>query len=579
MLRFSRLGLIMAASTALGAAGLNGCGEEGEPTNNTSEEANGTGEIALSISGSAGAKFDAVSYVVTGTGSFVQEGTLDVSASTTISGVIGGLPAAVGYSIALSATSLDGQVSCAGSASFAISAGKTTSVTVHLGCHEAPRTGSALVNGQLNICPTIDVVSALPSEVLVGGTVALTGSAHDSDNAPSPVSYKWTTTSGTLSDSTSANPVFTCTTPGVATLTLTASDGDSSATCAATQTVSVTCTGDFSFVVMGCNRVDPTDPLLPAGTDLPSTANLAQLDRTFAEVAKLDPLPDYFFFAGDLVMGYTDDNHELNSELQAWVDHYRASPLYGTKVRMVALPGNHETQSASKISTLLAEQTWLNLMDEFIVGANGEQANDSALDNLQTDQSKLSYSFDHNGSHFVVLNTDPVGADWTVPVKWVQEDAMAARAAGAKHIFAIGHKPAYGWPGAVTDSLLGKGFTGGGHNAAYYQSMRDQFWNILEANHAEAMFSAHNHLWYKQRPNKTWQITAGNGGSPLETTVVNGAAGIPAYFGFTLVNVKDSGSVTVSSYGRDVPTAGYWAPAPESLYPTTVRDFQDITWN
>ncbi len=40
-------------------------------------------------------------------------------------------------------------------------------------CHEAPRTGSVLVSGTLNICPTIDGISANPAEVQVGGTIAL----------------------------------------------------------------------------------------------------------------------------------------------------------------------------------------------------------------------------------------------------------------------------------------------------------------------------------------------------------------------------------------------------------------------
>ena len=144
----------------------------------------------------------------------------------------------------------------------------------------------------------------------------------------------------------------------------------------------------------------------------------------------------------------------------------------------------------------------------------------------------------------MILNTDPTGKDWTVPVNWVNADVTAARAAGAKHILAIGHKPAYGWSGAPTDSLLGKG------NApvAYYQGLRDQFWGTLGNNQAEAMFSAHNHLWTKMRPNnKTWQIIAGNGGSALESSVGTGTGGptaarcTAAYFGFTVVNVAAGG--------------------------------------
>ena len=38
-------------------------------------------------------------------------------------------------------------------------------------------------------------------------------------------------------------------------------------------------------------------------------------------------------------------------------------------------------------------------------------------DGLATDQGKLSYSFDFHGSHFAVINTDPVGHDAHAPVK------------------------------------------------------------------------------------------------------------------------------------------------------------------
>ena len=40
-------------------------------------------------------------------------------------------------------------------------------------CHEAPRTGSVIVSGNLNVCPTIDGIDANPAEVQVGGTIAL----------------------------------------------------------------------------------------------------------------------------------------------------------------------------------------------------------------------------------------------------------------------------------------------------------------------------------------------------------------------------------------------------------------------
>ena len=312
---------------------------------------------------------------------------------------------------------------------------------------------------------------------------------------------------------------------------------------------------EFSFVVVGCNRVQKGD-LAPGN---PSSANLAQLDRTFAEIAALTPTPKLVFFAGDMVYGL-QTAATLRPELVAWVAHYEASPLPAAGIELVAVPGNHEMQTKSGgVETAYpeAETTWLSVMAPYLRGANGPPA--GGADQLATDQRRLSYSFDYQGTHFLVLDTDPVGADGSVPAFWATADLAAAHATGATHIFAISHKPAYPSP-LSTDG----GFTS--------TASRDALWTALEAGHAEAMLSAHNHLWWKTQPIKTWQIVAGNGGSLLDGSVT----GADAYFGFTVVTV--GAQVTVASYGRDVPTAGYLAPAPAAESPTTIRDLVDVTW-
>ena len=114
-------------------------------------------------------------------------------------------------------------------------------VTVPLTCKETSRTGSVMVSGALNFCPTIDGLGASPAEVIVGGSVALSALAHDSDAGPSALSFAWTASSGTLSSASAQNPTFTCTTPGTATISLALSDGDPLATCADALTTQVTC--------------------------------------------------------------------------------------------------------------------------------------------------------------------------------------------------------------------------------------------------------------------------------------------------------------------------------------------------
>jgi hypothetical protein len=88
------------------------------------------------------------------------------------------------------------------------------------------------------VCPTIDAISASPSSIEVGFSVALTAAASDLDNSPAPLAYAWSASSGTFGSATAANTTFTCTAPGVVTLTLVVSDGD----CTDTGTVPITCT-------------------------------------------------------------------------------------------------------------------------------------------------------------------------------------------------------------------------------------------------------------------------------------------------------------------------------------------------
>ena len=314
----------------------------------------------------------------------------------------------------------------------------------------------------------------------------------------------------------------------------------------------------FSFVVLGCNRV-----AAPESLGVVSTANVAELNRTFADVAALNPKPDFLFFAGDLVFGYTNDSTALDRELKGWIALYQASPLPASGIELITIPGNHETDNLAKIAYPPGERTWLRDMAAYIGrGGNGPAA--GGADALQTDQSRLTYSFDFKDAHFVTLNTDPVGKDWHVPNAWVASDLAAARSKGAKHIFVIAHKPAYPYPTVATDGL------------SQDLTARDALWTSFQNNQVEAMFSAHNHVYYRSQPTgHTWMVIAGNGGTPIDATADPTLASTGTYFGYTLVSVLNSGRVFSKSYGRDVP-AGAYTQAPAGA--TTLRDSIEITW-
>jgi len=193
----------------------------------------------------------------------------------------------------------------------------------------------------------------------------------------------------------------------------------------------------FSFVTVGCNREDKKD----MDSSNPSTANVAQLTRTFEEVASLNPRPDYFFFTGDMIFGYAkDDTAKLDKEMKAWRKLYESSPLAKTNTKFVAIPGNHELLYSKKAggASLLAEKAWARVMMPYIAGSNGPKP--GGKDSVNTDESRLTYSFDYKGGHFVILNTDEVGLETEVNNYWIADDISKARASGSKkHICVFTH--------------------------------------------------------------------------------------------------------------------------------------------
>src|SRR4051812_8520512 len=123
----------LVASLAL-AASLSGFGcsaADTSPTPAAVDEPVGSVGLALQV---AGVTLNSVSYTIIGS-AFNKSGTIAVTNSTRISPVIGGIPAGNGYSISLTASDLtSSSISCAGSASFNVTAGATTATQVALQC-------------------------------------------------------------------------------------------------------------------------------------------------------------------------------------------------------------------------------------------------------------------------------------------------------------------------------------------------------------------------------------------------------------------------------------------------------------
>jgi phospholipase C len=235
------LGAASASAMVGGCSSSGATGEPGGPATGSGSKpgASDIGSIGLDLQVVDGLTLNTLSYTITG-GAFTKMGAINVSNSTTVSAVIGGIPFGTGYLISISGTSVEGSAMCAGSATFSITSAGTTVVNISISCGTQPGTGNIAVNGSINVCPTITALSANPAEVTTGSPLALSATASDPDNGPSPLALSWTTTSGVLSNPSSATPTFTCAKAGQATITVTANDGDTS--CASHQSVVVTCT-------------------------------------------------------------------------------------------------------------------------------------------------------------------------------------------------------------------------------------------------------------------------------------------------------------------------------------------------
>jgi hypothetical protein len=232
----ARGAIVLGAVGAAGAATVAGCSSQGtqatggsasSPTVVNTTPASDTGNVGMQLTLPGGEQVNAVQWVITGpngASTVVETGTVDLSNSTTVSFLVGGIPAGGNYSIALSGTSADGTVTCAGSATFNVVAQTTTNVSVALQCNATlSEAGSAQINGSTYNCASVSSIAASPAETTLGSAVAITGVGNGPNAAG--LTYAWSAPSGSFSAPTGAATNFTCTAPGPVALTLTVGDG------------------------------------------------------------------------------------------------------------------------------------------------------------------------------------------------------------------------------------------------------------------------------------------------------------------------------------------------------------------
>lgn len=293
------------------------------------------------------------------------------------------------------------------------------------------------------------------------------------------------------------------------------------------------------FVFFGCNRVSPDE-----ATGNPSTANRAQLDADYQEIAHMSPAPSYLFFTGDLVLNEVAGSATLQSQLNAWVSEYQAGPLATSSVLLCAMTGNHEvlvqtgSSDESELPNPATLPVWTQTMAAYLRGDNGPTMATPNPDRLTQDQSKLSYTFQKGNIGFMVLNTDTFTTDNVnsqVPLFWTDQQLDALQSnSQIQHVFVLGHRP--------INSLDSEE---NAIQASHGQTLQAQ---LQAHSKVRAYLCAHAHHWNYQKLGKLPQITAGNGGSKAEKSFRK-----KGYYGYTVVHLKASGKVHIESWGRSIP--------------------------
>jgi len=201
----------------------------------------GGGSIGIQLQIAPGVTINTVDWSIVNAGiGFAQSGSVNEQFSNTIVFQVGGLPAATGYAITLTAMSVGGTFSCSGTSSFDVTAGATTHVGIVLTCSPTGGGGGTIVvDGTTVICANIDSISVFPLETTVGHPIALVATASAGGVA---TSFAWTAPAGTFDNPGSATPTFTCpAAPQMVDITLTVSPGVPQCPTTTSRTVTVTC--------------------------------------------------------------------------------------------------------------------------------------------------------------------------------------------------------------------------------------------------------------------------------------------------------------------------------------------------
>lgn len=235
----------------------------------------------------------------------------------------------------------------------------------------------------------------------------------------------------------------------------------------------------FTFAVFGDSR--PIFPGLPQSKPFKDIINEIELIH-----------PDLMIDVGDLVFGYMSDENEVRRQYQDFVDTIK--PI---TVPFYLVLGNHE-----------------------VAGAKGEDAYKDFINK------NLYYSFTHNDSYFMVLDTDmQIGKSGDTAIigkeqlKWIENDLEKNK--NAVHKFAFMHRPMFG------DA---KGESIGWHDRNEVLAVE----SLFKKYKMDIVFAGHRHFFRKiVKDGITYFITGGGGAE------IDGEPQDNKFLHYILVKVSD----------------------------------------
>ena len=232
---------------------------------------------------------------------------------------------------------------------------------------------------------------------------------------------------------------------------------------------------------------DPDHFLFVVGGDNRSTGHGYPMPPVWATICKEIGYvhPAFLLTTGDCIEGYGDTPAEANAEYDVFL-----TDVSLTGVPVYCAPGNHEFSLDARLLPVYEKRL-----------------------------GRLYGSFDYGHSHFIAVNSNPVGPDGTVvggsiddaEFAWLQRDLEANK--GAANIFVFLHHYLFGPPDPDTPTL----------NTGFIDlAARDRFHALMVKYGVRAVFCGHNHIYWHKVVGGVDYFISGGGGAPLDASPENG---------------------------------------------------------